>query len=145
MRLSKRRRGHGVMFDLTPMIDVVFQLIIFFMTVSQATTADLEAVDLPQLAGAGEAAERDLVVNVTADGKLIIGGAAATPADVEARAKELAARKGGGERLVVALRVDRATTAGAVNPVVAALKRAGVPRGRIAVEPAAGGQPAGGD
>ena len=37
MKLTRTKRNHGVTFNITPMIDIVFLLIIFFMTVSQIT------------------------------------------------------------------------------------------------------------
>ena len=44
---SKRRRS-TVGFNMTPMIDVVFLLICFFMLVSQFASAEHVAMDLPQ-------------------------------------------------------------------------------------------------
>ena len=46
------RRKHAarhMMLELTPMIDVVFLLIIFFMTVSQMTKLDVEEVSYEEL------------------------------------------------------------------------------------------------
>ena len=43
--------------NLTPMIDVVFLLLIFFMTVSQVSKINKERLDLPQQQGAEEQPE----------------------------------------------------------------------------------------
>lgn len=37
----------GLGFNLTPLIDIVFQLIVFFMVVSQVITVEREPMDLP--------------------------------------------------------------------------------------------------
>ncbi|MHC4777733.1 MAG: ExbD/TolR family protein [Planctomycetota bacterium] len=54
--------------NLTPMIDVVFQLIIFFMLVTEMAQADLEILSLPEASQAmpdpGNA--KRVVVNITA-------------------------------------------------------------------------------
>jgi len=138
VRLSKRRRSHGVGFDLTPMIDVVFQLIIFFMTCAQAAVAENEAMDLPELAGSADAVERDLVINVAIDPKtkverIVVSGKDVTAAEVAAKARELVAKKGA-DKVTVGLRVDRSARSGTVNELVTALKSAGIGRGRIVVE-----------
>lgn len=63
--------------DLTPMIDIVFNLIIFFMVVSELSNLDVEAVELPfadqaekaKPAG-GRAEDKILQVNVTESGMI---------------------------------------------------------------------------
>jgi len=47
MARRKKKRVEGMDIDMTPMIDVVFQLIIFFMLVSEMAQADLEILQLP--------------------------------------------------------------------------------------------------
>ena len=71
--------------NLTPMIDVVFQLIIFFMLVTELTNLALEQVVLPIAAYAKEnpGKEGEVVVNIKqdpnaqnpSDGILVIAGA----------------------------------------------------------------------
>ena len=78
MRLSKRRRRHGVAFDLTPMIDVVFQLIIFFMVASTfVDQASVLKIALPRARGAEIVTIRtDDVrrVAVSKDGRVALDG-----------------------------------------------------------------------
>ncbi len=143
LRLSKRRRGHGVGFDLTPMIDVVFQLIIFFMTVAQASVAENEVMELPELAGTQDAAERDLVVNVVVDTRtkaetIVVSGKEVDADAVAARARELIITKGSADAVTIGLRVDKHAKSGTVNELVTVLKAVGIPRGRIVVEPSQG-------
>jgi biopolymer transport protein ExbD len=60
-----------VTLDLTPLIDVIFQLLIFFLlTASFITTPNL-GVELPKAsAKASTTQQRDLIVVVTRDGKI---------------------------------------------------------------------------
>lgn len=73
MRLSKHHRASDTGFNMTPMIDIVFLLIIFFMTVSQITRVADHPVDLPSVVEGGEATEPIAVtINIDKQGKLII-------------------------------------------------------------------------
>ncbi|NOZ21061.1 MAG: biopolymer transporter ExbD [Planctomycetes bacterium] len=71
--LPKRRTGLHL--NMTPMIDVVFLLIIFFMTVAEFSRIETEEVELPV---ADEAAVEEsvppgrVVINVDKDGRLVV-------------------------------------------------------------------------
>ena len=54
MRLSKRRRSTKAAMNMTPMIDVAFLLMIFFMTVSQVSKLNREQLELPRQQGTEE-------------------------------------------------------------------------------------------
>lgn len=136
MRLSRKHRNHGIGFDITPMIDVVFQLIIFFMTCSQIAAVDQTPIDLPRLPGATDAGQRDLAISVRKDGTLLLQGKPVTIPDIEARVRAAAAERGGADKISVALRVDAAARSALPNGVVRALVAQGVQRGLIAVEAA---------
>ena len=47
MKLAKSDENLDLGLNMTPMIDIVFQLIIFFMVVSELATLDLERLTLP--------------------------------------------------------------------------------------------------
>ena len=47
MARKKSEQGEEMEMNMTPMIDVVFQLIIFFMLVTEMAQADLEVLTLP--------------------------------------------------------------------------------------------------
>ena len=85
MRLDDDDSDAGEVINLTPMIDVVFLLLIFFLA---ATTFAREEVELdlrlPQ-AKSGKAGngEQQLVVNVFADGKLTVDGREVTLAALQ--------------------------------------------------------------
>lgn len=66
---SHAKGGGGVSFDMTPMIDIVFNLIIFFMLVSQFYQLKVEPVKLPPAAKADPKKEElqkydQVVINV---------------------------------------------------------------------------------
>jgi biopolymer transport protein ExbD len=60
--------------DMTPMIDVVFQLIIFFMLVTDLTQQDLADLTLPmaEMAQKDETEEGRMVINIKKDGTIEI-------------------------------------------------------------------------
>lgn len=141
MRLTRKQRNHGISFDITPMIDVVFQLIIFFMTCSQIAAVDQAPVELPRLPGATDANLRDITINIRSDGSLWLQNQPMALSDIGDRVRDAAAQRGGIDRVTVALRVDASAKSAAPNAVVKALVGQGVRRGLIAVEAA---KPAGG-
>lgn len=80
-------------FNITPLIDVVFLLIIFFLVASHFVRSEqAEPVELP-LATAGEVdneqAPYRLTITIGQDGSLFINGEAITEAEVEQRIEEL--------------------------------------------------------
>ncbi len=72
MMPRRERTGRQVGFNMTPMIDVVFLLIIFFMIVSQVVTSEAELVQLPRptKSKAGEFhGPRKLTISLVGDGQ----------------------------------------------------------------------------
>ena len=134
MRVPTNLSRGSLGFNMTPMIDVVFLLIIFFLVsshlVRQETQLELEELDLPE-AGSGQRADeskiRRVVVNVLPDqqsgGRIMVGGR-------QIRRRELAELIGYGGRagrhLEVRIRADRKVPYRVVEPVMIACARAGV-------------------
>jgi biopolymer transport protein ExbD len=140
VRLNKRRRPSSVGMDMTPMIDVVFQLIIFFMTVSQQSHLVATELELPRMAGARDQAPATLTINITHDGRIIVSGNPIGLAQLdETIQRALADRQGGPDAITTVLRVDRRGNSALVNRVVNRLRAAGLKRSRIAVEVSAPG------
>ncbi len=113
-------------FQMAPMIDMVFLLLVFFMCVSTLAQADrlLVELDLPEstesevpedLSGRG-------TISLRADGTLYLRGAERSPAEVEESVRELLRSEPG---LRVHLRADRDTPFEAVRRVLAACAEAG--------------------
>jgi biopolymer transport protein ExbD len=76
MKLTKTRRTYGMELNMAPLIDVVFLLIIFFMTVSSITRVEVARVALSE-AHKGEPPPADrtgrIVINVLKDGRIVAG------------------------------------------------------------------------
>ena len=143
MRLPNRGRSGGLKFNLTPMIDVVFNLIIFFLAASHLARSEaLEPVQLPEAStGKPEASElqRRLTVTVAADQTYRIAGTVHTLDEVEqmilfSNAGD-AAQPGG---LELRIRTDRDVPYRLIEPLLLSCARAGVTKIKFAVIPSAG-------
>src|SRR5688500_12716195 len=75
---KKADQAGGLEMDMTPMIDCVFQLIIFFMLITDLSQLELEEVYLPQaeVAAADKPDPREIrpIVNITSDGTILVKG-----------------------------------------------------------------------
>jgi biopolymer transport protein ExbD len=139
MRFSKGEDMPEAHFDLTPMIDVVLLLIIFFTLTAQFANALKTPLDLPQEKGAGHADETAaIVVDLTKDGELRL---AAEPIGLEAFLQVIAAdlkrSKAGSQPFDLTVRVDRACPAVHLNSLAGALTQLGVRNWKLAT---AGGE-----
>ena len=113
-------------FDMAPMIDMVFLLLVFFMVATQLTRMkEAEEVDIPEARSGAvpETRGNRWVVNVTRDGTILSGS---TPIDVEQLKAEVAARSEAEEDLKVYLRADRLCPHREVKKVMGAMAEAGV-------------------
>ncbi len=126
MRLPQQARTRGLGFNMTPMIDVVFLLIIFFLVSSHMASQEIRMkLELPE-AASGQKQTDDksprVVVNVTADGKTILAG---RPVSVEVMQQRLAEqRKRDGKDLELRIRSDRTVPYGVIAPVMRAAAEA---------------------
>jgi biopolymer transport protein ExbD len=121
--------------NMTPMIDVVFQLLIFFLTVSQVSRVNTEVLELPRLPGVEDQQTASLTVNLNAAGEFIVLGEKQSMSSVVEFARERIGAVGGEPNLVtITLRVDRRTSSRPVNELVTALRGLGITRVRIGVD-----------
>lgn len=135
MKLNKGNRPESIAMDMTPMTDVTFQLIIFFMTVGQAGMIDNEIMPLPQMKGTVDKGDYNLTVNITAENKIVNRGATLTVQQLEGLVAQVVKEaQGKGEKMLVVVRVDRNCTSATVNQVMVVLQKAGIKKGHIAVE-----------
>jgi len=135
MRLTKHRHPTRMEMDMTPMIDVAFQLIIFFMTVSQMSELAHERLQLPKQAGIDPEKPKTLVINVTETGEYRVTGEPISIARIVNLVSDEVQRAGNDpDRVIVVVRADERGTSRGVNEVVTALGTVGVTRVRIAVE-----------
>ena len=121
--------------NMTPMIDVVFLLLIFFMTVSQVSKINKERLDLPQQQGAEEQPTTSLTINVNRNGQIIVSGRTLTgPQLVSLVGEELARVGNNPNRVTIVLRADARGDSRVVNETVTSLNNLQITHVRIAVE-----------
>lgn len=117
------------------MIDIVFLLIIFFMTVSQVSKVNKEQLDLAKQKGSQDQQIANITINVTADGEYRVSGNEVSLAQlVSLVSQELTALGGDASRLKVTVRTDQHSLSRHTNDVMKALSRIGVLRVNNAVE-----------
>lgn len=121
--------------ELTPVIDIVFMLLIFFLvaTTFQRTEREI-AVALPRTAPAGPISDalREVVINVRADGTVVAGGRTLDEAELDRLLRDAVSK---GPDRAVHVRGDRAATYEAVARVLAICKAAGIDDPRLDTEP----------
>ncbi|MFM2095309.1 MAG: hypothetical protein RIS70_2433 [Planctomycetota bacterium] len=135
MRLSRHHRRTPLVMNMTPMIDIVFQLLIFFLTVNQVSRVSREPLELPALAGSQDQMHAELTLNITQDNRLLVTGQPWSLADVKKKVMELVQDHGNDPaRVTMTLRVDRRAGSDLVNQVVTAMHELGVSRVRVGVQ-----------
>jgi biopolymer transport protein ExbD len=136
MRLTRARRKFGCEINITPLIDIVFLLIIFSMMVSQFTKLQVEKLELPTARAGREppAGEGRLVVNVMASGRIVVSGRRRSAGSLE-RLLAVEAEQRGAANVSVVIRSDRRTPWAAVAPILQACAARKIARVRVAVTP----------
>lgn len=122
--------------DLTSMIDVVFLLIVFFMTTAQFARMTKADVNLPDEPGEQRAGEEEgaLIVNIVARGEIIVGRQTVSY-DQLMRMVAAEARRSGPGGLDLVVRADQTLDARLVNRVAEGLADLGVRSWRLATSP----------
>jgi biopolymer transport protein ExbD len=127
---ARRYTRQGLALDLTPMVDVVFLLIIFFMV--STTFITLESglpVDLPQATSPQVNVTDFPTVTVTQDQQIFIAGTPVSEAELVATLRTTIAQTG---LSVVVLRADTNVPHGTTVRVMDLIKQAGAERIAIA-------------
>jgi biopolymer transport protein ExbD len=122
MQFEGRRRA-GQMPNLTPLIDIVFLLLVFFMLTSHFVQEQALNIDLP-VADSGEAVSEDgqLEVVLSPEGLLLIDDHIVEAASLEAVLRE---HLEGREEKLVRVRGDRGAPLGKAVTVLDAARKAG--------------------
>jgi biopolymer transport protein ExbD len=136
MRVPSNLSRAGPGFNMTPMIDVVFLLIIFFLLSSHLAQQEVQLeLDLPR-AASGQSPDREeirrVVINVLPGERVMVGGRLlggeelAQLIDYESRRARRGTQGVAGGRLEVRLRCDRKVPYRVVEPLLVACARSGV-------------------
>ncbi len=128
MRVPENLRSGDLEINMTPMIDIVFLLIIFFLVSSHLARQEAQ-MDLPlPIADSGTKADeikgRRLTLNVTGDGKMILAGRRVTPEELGPRLA-VALEDANGE-LEVRIRGNREVPYRYIAPIMLSCARNGI-------------------
>jgi biopolymer transport protein ExbD len=135
VRLAYGRRPDP-MVDLTPMIDIVFQLVLFFMVTTTFKSSPAIQIDLPRSSRDLVVAERDdVLIWVAVDGALFLDQRPVGWTELGAR---LAAAAAARDDTLVILKADRGVEHGRVVAVMDLARGYGLTRLAIATEPERG-------
>ena len=125
MRFRRATERKEAAFDLMPLIDVVFLLIIFFMlTTSFRTIFQGIKVDLPTTTTKQERIEQNIIVTITKDNVLYLDKARVTTSKLVSLLK----KKLGGKKALVMINADKLVRHGKVVEIMDLAKQAGADR-----------------
>lgn len=120
------------------MIDVIFLLIIFFMTTAQFAQMTRAELDLPIEPGEGNAVsdEAGLVVNLTREGRIIVNDRTLTLEELDSRIVRFMsdAQSRGEHKQSLTLRADRDADSARLNELIRLMQDLGIPAARVATE-----------
>lgn len=141
MRVPFLSRRLPVALNMTPLIDVVFLLIIFFLVSSHLARQETRLeLPLPSAASGREAdveSRPRVSINVLADGRVFLGSEPAFPDEIGRRLE--VERRRVGDDLEVRIRADRSVPYGAVEPILLACADASIWNVTFAVVKKTGG------
>ena len=121
--------------DMTPMIDIVFLLLIFFMTVTQASRIKEEQLELPQQEGSRDKETSSLTINIRQDGQLVMLGRVLQLDRLLALVNEELVRVDNDPRRInIELRVDQRGESRTANQVAKSLEQLNIKRVSFAVQ-----------
>ncbi len=116
----------GVSIEMTPMIDMVFLLLIFFLVATTFQQSEREmqiALPFANSSAPISALLQELIINVDAEGKIILGGRTLTAEELQSRVSESVAAN---PEQKVTVRGDRDTAYANIIIVLDICKGAGI-------------------
>ena len=131
--MPKRESSIGVddALNLTPMIDCVFLLLIFFMVTTVFKQPYTLVVELPEAQQAQVVEEKKLVASISADGRMEINR---VPVDLSTIDEVLRREQQGTRSLTLVVRTDKETRHKHLLDLFEAAKRAGIEKIPLATE-----------
>jgi len=126
MRLPRTTRLPTTQVNLTPLIDVVFNLVIFFMVASHFSQGQpIEGVELPTASrGQPEDSPHRLTVTVHQDGTYFVGGRAVTSTEIQEMIQLSSAANR--DQFWVRVQGDRQAPFRLIEPIMLACARQGI-------------------
>ena len=120
--------------NVTPLVDITLVLLIIFMVTASYIVSPSIKIDLPKAASGGEQQRSSLSLTLTAQGAVFLNGA---PSSDQAIARYVAGALPQNPELQAVIAADRAVPHGTVVHFIDVVRRAGVRRFAINVDPAA--------
>jgi biopolymer transport protein ExbD len=136
MRFSKSRESRRELgsINVTSLVDIIFNLLLFFMLTTSFSESTGLDVELPEAAAADvKVAPEDLMVALTRTGEIVVRGEAVS---LEELTEIFRRHKALGQRSAVIVQADHDVPHGRFVEVVDAAKREGLPRLGIATQSA---------
>jgi biopolymer transport protein ExbD len=96
MKSFARKTAQTAGVDITPLLDVVFQLLLFFILTSALVQPTIE-IDLPESGRSSEYLEADLVISADKEGRIYFNDRNITLEEIEPALRAFADRNSGGE------------------------------------------------
>lgn len=126
MIIKQRAQAAGPAVEMTPLIDMVFLLLIFFLVATTFQQAEREIkIALPEAESAGPISTmlRELIINVTGEGAVIVSGREVSIDDLRGIVTDAVAQNPDQK---VSIRGDRGVAYGEVARVLDVCKAAGI-------------------
>jgi biopolymer transport protein ExbD len=127
----KKRTRLQVQLPLTPLIDIVFLLLIYFLLTTNFLVDEGIKIKLPQAKASAPQTEKEITVYVDRQGRAFLGNEEVSLAMLFDRLKEMI---GGKENKLVVIRADRAVILNRAVKVMDVAKAAGAGRLCLATE-----------
>ncbi|MBT5900849.1 MAG: biopolymer transporter ExbD [Opitutaceae bacterium] len=124
MRISSLG-GDDARFDMTPMMDIVFQLIAFFMIVATYVTREKVEVDLPLAVNAAIAENQQgrVLISISVDGQVWAGS---RPVTLDELSEEVRIWRETNDEARIVIRADQGNRYGVVKQVMKVCRDAGI-------------------
>jgi biopolymer transport protein ExbD len=129
-RKTARPFGAASGVDITPLLDIVFQLLLFFILTSALVSPSIE-LDLPESNQSNETLEADLVISVDKEGHIFFNDRRVRQEEVEPSLRLFAGKNNNG---TVILRIDSALPYGSFFSILDASRNAGIKNLHLAHE-----------
>lgn len=120
--------------DISPLIDCVFILLIFFIVTTTFVEETGVEVDKPQAAAASRLEKTSILIALTSKGEVVYGGREITIAGVQPLVKRMLAK----EDVPVIIQADAASQSGLLVRIVGEAKLAGATKVSVAAAPTKG-------
>lgn len=127
MRFKRRGRRIKAEFNMTPLIDTVFNLLMFFLLTSSYVFQPGIKINLPKAVTSEVLKEEPLVITVTSEDAIYLNDKIATVQELISKLKKVSKEKG-----TLLIKADKKASVGRVVEIWDMCREAGVPQVNIA-------------